>query len=102
MTDPRWPGSPPWLHPSGTDQSGVQLYANNYDNWPQQWNNALQQWIPVWDLTNQNWMAKLAPATSDSVGPILQSSMARQFAPNVQTPNLGGIAPVDLRRINTH
>jgi hypothetical protein len=73
-----------------------------YDNWPQ-FRDALTGILsPVWDITNQNWMVKLTPATSDSVGPILQSSLAQQFAPNVRTPSLGGLSPNSLRQINTH
>ncbi|MBI3860712.1 MAG: Tad domain-containing protein [Planctomycetia bacterium] len=101
-------GNIPWLHPTRLDQFGNQLYGNNYDNWPQDW-EPLQpvhpinlQWIPVWHIGNQNWMAKLVPATSDSVTMILQSSQAQQFVPNLRTPNLGGMTPIDLRRINTH
>jgi hypothetical protein len=82
------------------DQSGN--FISYYDYAPQHWDPGARRWYPIWDLTSQNWMAKLAPATSDSIGPILQSSLAQQFAPNVRVPNLGGIAPVDLRRINTH
>jgi hypothetical protein len=73
-----------------------------YDFAPQHWDRGAKRWYPLWDLTSQNWMVKLAPATSDNIGPILQSSLAQQFVPNVRTPSLGGIAPADLRRINTH
>lgn len=55
-----------------------------------------------WDLTIQNWAAKLAPATSDSVAAILQNPMSQQFAPGVRVPNLGGTSPMSLRQINTH
>jgi hypothetical protein len=75
-----WAGAPPQLHSS-----------NNYENWP-----------PFWDLTNQNWIAKLVPATSDSVAAILQSPQSQQFAPGVRTPNFGGLSSGDLRTINTH
>ena len=99
----------PWLHPTVQDPTiGQWLYANNYDNWPQYWDPWASihpvnlQWIPRWDVGNQNWMAKLVPATSDSVPMILQSSMAQQFTPNVRVPNLGGISASDLRKINTH
>lgn len=92
----------PWLHLSGVDQSGNWMTANNYDAWPQQWDNILQTWIPIWDVTNQNWIAKLSPATSDSVVSILQSPMAQQLAPNVRTPSLGSLTPATMRQINTH
>lgn len=85
----------PWAFPiySNSPQFGGQIvdWADNRDNWP-----------PWWDTTNQSWAARLVPATSDSVPTILQSPMAQQFAPNVRVPNLGGIAPATLRRINTH
>ncbi len=73
-----------------------------YDFAPQYIERTTGKRYPIWDLTSQNWMVKLAPATSDNIGAILQSSLAQQFVPNVRTPSLGGIAPVDLRRINTH
>ena len=98
----------PWLHPSSLDQFGNQLYANNYDNWPQYWDPWTAthpinlQWIPIWSIENQNWMAKLVPATSDSIPIVLQSSQSQQFAPNVRVPNLGGVSASDLRKINTH
>jgi len=60
------------------------------------------QWVPIWSVGNQNWMAKLVPATSDSIPMILQSSQAQQFAPSVRVPNLGGLTASDLRKINTH
>jgi len=82
------------------DQSGN--FISYYDFAPQYWDPAAKRWYPIWDLTSQNWMAKLAPATSNNIGPILQSSLAQQFVPNVRMPNLGGMAPADLRRINTH
>lgn len=75
-----WSGSPPRLS-----------WSDNYDNWP----------FP-WDVTNQNWMAKLSPATSDSLAGILQSSQSQQFAPGVRTPNFGGLSSGDLRRVSTH
>lgn len=98
-----------WFVPTRLDPTtGLQLYANAYDNWPQDWEQLAPvqqlnlQWIPVWNLGNQNWMAQLVPATSNSIPAILQSSIAQQFVPNVRTPNFGGLSPVDLRRINTH
>ncbi|MBS0263592.1 MAG: hypothetical protein JSS02_16745 [Planctomycetes bacterium] len=104
------PGSDvPWLFPTRREQTTRQLlYANAYDNWPQDWEQQAPpqplnlQWIPVWHLGNQNWMAQLVPATSNSVPAILQNSLAQQFVPNVRTPNFGGLTPVDFRRINTH
>jgi hypothetical protein len=99
---PWLPPGPPWLHQSGTDQSGSPIYANNYDRWPQDWDSLYQRWTPIWDITNQNWVAKLSPATSDSVVMILQSPLAQQFAPNVRTPSLGGLSPYGMRQINTH
>ncbi len=99
----------PWLHPTGVDQgTGVRLYANNYDIWPQVWDSLMPvhpvnlQWIPEWHVGTQNWMAKLVPATSDSIPAILQSPLAQQFAPAVRVPNLGGLGAGELRRINTH
>ena len=81
----------PWQTQVGITQGGQPIMANNMDNNP-----------PWWDITNQNWTAQLAPATSDSVVSILQSPQAQQFAPNVRTPSLGGLSPFSLRQINTH
>ncbi len=89
-----------WTPPSGNPPT--RQFVPYYDNWPQSWDSLSGRWIPVWDITNQNWMAKLTPATSDSVGPILQSPLAEQFAPNVRPPSLGGLSPYLVRQINTH
>jgi hypothetical protein len=99
---PWLPPGPPWLHQSGTNQFGQPVYANNYDPWPQHWDQVNQRWVAVWDITNQNWIAKLSPATNDSVVSILQSPLAQQFAPAVRVPSLGGLSPYSMRQINTH
>jgi hypothetical protein len=98
-----------WLAPTGVDQvTGNRLYANAYDNWPQDWEQLQTvqplnlKWIPVWHLGNQNWMAQLVPATHNNIPSILQSTLAQQFVPNFRPPNFGGMSPADLRRINTH
>jgi hypothetical protein len=84
-------------------QGNPPQFVSNYDNWPQFWDGISQRWLPIWDLTNQNWVAQLAPATSDSIGPILQSPLAQQYAPNVRTPtSLGGVSPWQIRQINAH
>jgi hypothetical protein len=105
----RW-GDTNWLRWYMTNQNGIPTWmsANLYDGWPQYWDPWAAthpinlQWIPIWSIGNQNWMAKLVPATSDSVPMILQSSQAQQFAPSVRVPNLGGLSASDLRKINTH
>jgi hypothetical protein len=91
----------PWLHLSRVDQFGNWLSANNYDQWPQQWDQVNERWVAVWDITNQNWIAKLSPATSDSVVSILQNPLAQQFAPGVRVPSIG-LSPYSMRQINTH
>jgi len=86
-----WSGSPPRIN-----------WVDNYDNWPEFWNMQTQRRVPVWDVTNQDWIAKLVPATSDSLAAILQSQQSQQYAPGVRTPSLGGLSSSSLRRINTH
>ncbi len=103
-------GNTNWLRWYLSNQNGISMWvsANMYDNWPQYWDPQAPthpinlQWIPEWNVGNQNWMAKLVPATSDSVPMILQSSLSQQFAPNVRVPNLGGVTASDLRKISTH
>jgi hypothetical protein len=105
----RW-GDTNWLRWYWTSQNGMSTWvsANLYDGWPQFWDPWAAvhpinlQWIPVWGVGNQNWMAKLVPATSDSLPMILQSSQAQQFTTNVRVPNLGGLSASDMRRISTH
>ena len=78
-------------------------FISYYDNWPQFFDQISGRMLPIWDLTNQNWVVQLAPATSDSVGMILQSQLAQQFAPGVQPPqSLGGLSPWQIRQINAH
>jgi hypothetical protein len=102
-----------WLIYEGTNQTtGLPMKRNSYDGdlggWPQRWDPWLTpqpvnlQWLPIWDLSNQNWMAQLVPATSNGIPAILQSSQAQQLVPNIRTPNFGSLQPVDLRRVNTH
>jgi hypothetical protein len=81
----------PWAIPIVSGNPPEVRWQDNYDPWPGEW-----------DVTNQNWIAKLAPATSDSVVMILQSPLAQPFALNVRTPNLGGLSPYAMRQINTH
>jgi len=103
-------GDTNWLHWYPTNQNGIVtwLSTNLYDNWQQYWDPVAPihpvnlQWIPIWNLENQNWMAKLVPATSDGIPMILQSSLAQQFVPNIRVPNLGGMSASDMRKINTH
>lgn len=92
----------PWATFGGVDQNGRPMYIDNYDNWPEFWSQAFQRRVPVWDLTNQDWIAKLAPATSDSLASILQSPQSQQFAPGVRIPSLGGLSSSALRKISTH
>jgi hypothetical protein len=98
-----WLSLPYWV---SCDQMWEQ--QNIYDNWPQMWDQQASshpinlQWIPIWNLENQNWMAKLVPATSDGIPMILQSSQAQQFVPGVRVPNLGSMTASDMRKINTH
>ena len=104
----RW-GDTNWLRWYADQCTNNWESANLYDGWPQYWDPAPAaihpinlQWIPIWDLSNQNWMTQLVPATSDSVPVILQSSLAQQLTPNVRVPNLGSVTASDLRKINTH
>ncbi len=112
-TVPSRNGDGNWRIYEYTDQTtGVPMYRNAYDGdlggWPQRWDPWLTvqpvnlQWLPIWDLSNQNWMAQLVPATSNGIPAILQSPQAQQLVPNIRTPNFGSLQPVDLRRVNTH
>jgi len=97
-----------YLNAIGEERLLNEWSENNYDNWPQEWDPDQPvhpvnlQWVPQWDIGNQNWSARLVPATSDNLPAILQSPLARKFAPDVHVPNLGGISAAQLRRVNTH
>jgi hypothetical protein len=60
------------------------------DNWPE-----------AWDMFNQNWMARIRPATSESILSILQQSPAGGSG-SFQPPQLNGVTMEEIRAINTH
>jgi hypothetical protein len=55
-----------------------------------------------WNLFTQNWMAKLVPATSQSVLPILQQHPGHSELSALLPPQLGDVDMNDIRRINMH
>lgn len=80
----------PWTtpHVCYRDENGVRIpytcYEDHYDNWPRQW-----------DLFNQNWTARLVPATATNIPVILQTH-PQQFISGMlsgyQAPTLGTAA----------
>jgi hypothetical protein len=59
-------------------------------------------WSGEWDLFNQNWMAKLVPATAAGVLPILQQHPGLNSLAHLSPPSLNGVGIEQIRRINMH
>jgi len=59
-------------------------------------------WPAAWDMFNQNWMARIQPATSDSIVFIIQQSPGSGSSGTFQPPQLNGITMEEIRAINTH
>lgn len=59
------------------------------DNWPQEWS-----------MINQNWMARIRPATSESIVQILQQGPGS--GSGYQPLMLNGVTMEEIRAINTH
>lgn len=53
-----------------------------------------------WDLLNQNWTVQIVPATSPSLGQILQTNPPGLAG--MRVPSLRNLAPDDLQQLNTH
>ena len=66
-------------------------WVDHYDNWPRRW-----------DLFNQNWTAKLVPATTRYLGPILATHPNIPSVVGYQAPNLSSISDQELRSVNYH
>lgn len=66
-------------------------WVDHYDNWPRRW-----------DLFNQNWTAKLVPATATYLGPILATHPGHASLSTYNAPNLSSITDQELRAVNYH
>ena len=62
------------------------------ERWPR------ENWPGHWDLLNQNWTAKLVPATGEAIVRILQTNSGVDFRPL----NLNGMTHQEINQINTH
>jgi hypothetical protein len=80
----------PWLVPSRDFFGEINGWHAHRDNWPTHW-----------DAFNQNWMAKLVPARSPSVLPILQSQPGGSLA-GFRPPQLGGVTMDEINGVNMH
>lgn len=58
-------------------------------------------WPEEWSLFNQNWAAKMIPASSDSVLTLVKTNPAEK-APGVQMPDLKSLQMQDFKAINFH
>jgi hypothetical protein len=57
-----------------------------------------------WDLTNQHWSCRLAPATQPALATILQTipSLPDFNGQNITLPTLGDITTKDIEKISPH
>lgn len=62
------------------------------ERWPR------ENWPGHWDMLNQNWTAKLVPATAEAIREILQTNSGSDF----RALNLNGMNEEEFNRINTH
>lgn len=65
------------------------------ERWPR------ENWPSHWDMLNQNWTAKLVPATAATLPEILQTNPGGDVE-GFRMPNLGNATVGDLKKINTH
>ena len=122
-----WPETAPWVHQFPCPPNGI-CFGNLYDLAPGSWEqytlsntnpNNTQVWtqIPLfamgtrweqfgqWDSFNQNWTAKLVPATAANVpaivsqhpGPYLNGALM-----NYRPPSLQNISVQQFHLVNTH
>ncbi len=68
------------------------------ERWPQ------ENWPTRWDTFNQNWTAKLVPATSPMILEVLQSQPGPREGGPIRRPllPLNNVTTQDLQEINTH
>ncbi len=78
----------PWAR-AWYDREGNIHWVVHYNGWPNHW-----------DSFTQNWMVRLAPATSDSIPEILQTH--RGIDDDIRPLSLGGVTMEELDAINTH
>ncbi|GAB4153235.1 MAG: hypothetical protein Tsb009_29540 [Planctomycetaceae bacterium] len=69
-------------------------------SWQLRWRNNMQGWPQNWDLLNQNWSAKLVPASTRTLGLILEQSPPR--APDFRSPRFNGLQSGDIHAISKH
>ena len=79
----------PWLIPQYDNWGRYQGDGVNRDNWPTHW-----------DSFNQNWMAKLTPATAEALPTILQSQ--QPGVDGFRPPSLGGATIEELKHVSHH
>jgi hypothetical protein len=60
-----------------------------------------ENWPREWDLFNQNWMAKLVPATATTLADVIRTPPTG-IASAAQPPNLTGITTQDISYVNMH
>ncbi|WLD10953.1 TadE/TadG family type IV pilus assembly protein [Planctellipticum variicoloris] len=87
----------PWAYPVAcTDENGqpATCWINQYDNWPHEW-----------DLFNQNWTARLTPATAPSLIPVLQTHPSRYLTGSLTSyvpPRVGALSQTQLQIVSPH
>lgn len=87
----------PWAYPVPcTDPSGQRTtcWIDQYDNWPHEW-----------DLFNQNWTARLTPATASSLIPVLQTHPSQYltgYLASYVPPRVGSLSQTQLQIVSPH
>ncbi len=66
------------------------------------WIHHRDGWPTDWDLFNQNWMAKLVPATSRTLPAVLSATPPPEFVPVFRPLPLEGLNEDDLDSISFH
>ncbi|MDB5386393.1 MAG: hypothetical protein JWM11_2039 [Planctomycetaceae bacterium] len=90
---PRYESSSPcptWSCPSYDWWGKLNCGIPCFDSWPTEWS-----------LFNQNWAARIVPASAESSLSMLNEN-PQDIAPGVKPPNVGAMTIQDFKAVNTH
>jgi hypothetical protein len=83
----------PWIV-EGEDRYGVDWSYLNTNGWPSGQRD--------WSMMNQNWRTKLVPVSAVNIVQILETHVGPDYTGNLEPPNLSGLFPEDIRKLNSH